>query len=219
MDAALPQGSTGDAHALSRWYRRQDVLSERRAGVCAVVDSDRKNLVRGFETRDRLLHPRKRGGACVRRESRRDHDSCLVVAHHPSGTSRLAAVRYRSQRLDHAIGGAGSARDRRGSARSRSRSVPQDLGTNGASRGGGIGAEIYLRAGKDVLGAGGGNRGATTSQNRDYQSQSAHPAGPGLYRLSTTRSWQDYRGTVLGAASGRCAGFVADEVDGAEADA
>src|ERR1700676_2239955 len=97
--------------------------------------------------------------------------------------------------------------------------MPQDFGTNGPSRGGGIGAEIYLRAGEDVFGTGRGNRGTTTSQNRDYQSQPAHSAGPGLYRLSTTRPRQDYRRAVLGAASGRCSGFGADEVDGTAAGA
>src|SRR5260370_758213 len=110
MDAALSQGPASDARALSRWYRGQDVISEGRAGICAVVDSHRKDLVRRFEARDRFLHDRQ----------------------------------------------------------------------------------------------------------RDYQSKDAHAERPGLYRLPATRSWQDYRGAILGAAAGWSAGLGADEVGGTE---
>src|SRR5260370_30006352 len=112
--------------------------------------------------------------------------------------------------------GAGGAGDCGGDARGRSRAESQNLGTDGASFGGGISAEIYIRAGEDVLGAGRGNRGATPAQNRDYQSKPAHAERPGLYRLPATRSWEDYRGGILGAAAGWSAGLGADEVGGTE---
>ena len=97
MDAAVSEGSAGDADTVSGRHRRQNVLSKGCARIRAVVDSHREGLLRGLAARDFLFHPRQRGSACLRGEPRSRHDSHLVVAHPPSRTPRLAPVRHRSQ--------------------------------------------------------------------------------------------------------------------------
>src|SRR4051794_29952563 len=99
MDAALPERSPGDADAVSGRNRGQEFFPEGRAGLRTALDSPREDLFRGFRARDFLLYPGERPGVEIYRQHGRHSDPHLVIARAESQQSRLAIVRYRSQRI------------------------------------------------------------------------------------------------------------------------
>ena len=151
LDAAVSERPAGRSDPLSRRYRGQEFFPERRAVVRPPMDPDRGDILAGYRARHRLLRAGERRSNRLHGQPRRDSDSYLVVARSASRAARLAAVRYRPQRLDDASCGDRRAGSRRGPARRGPAPLSQDLGPARTSRRGGTRAQIHLRAGADVL--------------------------------------------------------------------
>ena len=115
LDAAVSERPAGRSDPLSRRDRGQELFPERRAVVRPAMDPDRGDILAGYRARHRLLRAGERRSNRLHGQPRRDSDSHLVVARSASRTARLAAVRYRPQRLDDARCGDCRRGSRRGS--------------------------------------------------------------------------------------------------------